>query len=110
MPRKKKNEVKIEPDFVPYLKEPEILKDTIEVERRRVFALTRKAGKGLSGLLIAVGSMLTFLALQYLVSPLLNVQGLPTLTDLLTSEFIILTAGFLGVVNIVCGLILLAEE
>jgi hypothetical protein len=54
--------------------------------------------------------MLSFLSLQYLVSPLLDVQGLPSLGDLLTSEFIILTAGFLGVVNIVCGLILLAKE
>lgn len=110
MPRKKKTEVKVEPDFVPYLKEPEILKDTIEVERRRVFTITRRAGKGLSGLLITIGSMLTFLSLQYIVSPILDIQGLPTLGDLLTSEFIIFTAGFLGVVNIICGLILLAKD
>ena len=110
MPRKKKEEVKIEPDFVPYLREPEILKDTIEAERRQVIAITRKAGKGLSGLLITIGSLLSLLSLQYLVSPLLDVKGLPSLGDLLTSEFIILSSGFLGIINIVCGLILLAKE
>jgi len=40
MPRgRKKNGVTLEPTFIPYLKEPEILRDTIEAQRRRVFAI-----------------------------------------------------------------------
>jgi len=110
MPRRKKKEVKIESTFIPYLKEPEILENTIEAERQRVFALTRRAGKSLSGLLITIGLLLSFLSLQYLVSPNLNIHGLPTLGTLFTSEFIIFLSGFLGVINIFCGLILLAKE
>jgi uncharacterized membrane protein len=110
MPQKKKKEVKIEPIFVPYLKEPEIVKDTIKAERQHVFAVTRRFGRRLSGLMIATGAMLSFLCLQYLFTPLLDIAGLPTLEDLLTSEFIVFLAGFLGIINIICGFVLLAKE
>jgi hypothetical protein len=110
MPRRKKNEVKIEPSFIPYLKEPEILEDTIEAERRHVFTVARKAGKSLSGLMIAIGAMLSVLSLQYFADPLFDIPGFPTLGNLLTSEFIMFLAAFLGIINIICGFVLLAKE
>ncbi|OYT50200.1 hypothetical protein B6U79_00105 [Candidatus Bathyarchaeota archaeon ex4484_231] len=111
MPRKRKeDEVKIEPSFILYIKEPEIIEDTIEAERKHVFVLTRKAGKSLSGLMITVGSMLTFWSIQYLVNPLLRLPGIPALSDLITSEFIMFLAGFLGVINLICGFVLLAQK
>jgi len=108
--RKKKSEVKIEPSFIPYLKEPEILEDTIEVERKHVFDVARKAGKSLSGLMIAIGAMLSVLSIQYLANPYFNLPGFPTLGNLLTSEFVMFLAAFLGIINIVCGFVLLAKE
>jgi hypothetical protein len=110
MPQKEKKEVKIEPIFVPYLKEPEIIKDTINVERQHVFEVTRRVGKRLSGLMIAIGAMLSILCLQYLFSPLLNIGSPPTLETLFTSGFLVFIAGFLGVINIICGFVLLAKE
>ncbi|MCW4021483.1 MAG: hypothetical protein NWF14_09710 [Candidatus Bathyarchaeota archaeon] len=110
MPREEKKEVKIEPTFIPYLREPEILEDTIEAERQHVLALTRKVGKSLSALMITVGVMLSVLSLQYLMSPVLDIHGLPTLGALFTSEFIIFLAGFLGAINIICGFVLLAQK
>jgi hypothetical protein len=110
MPRRKKSEVKIESSFIPYLKEPEILEDTIEAERKNVFAVAQKAGKSLSGLMIAIGVMLSVLTIQYLANPFFNLPGFPTLGNLLTSEFIMFLAAFLGIINIICGFVLLAKE
>jgi len=107
---KKNDEVKVEPSFIPYLKEPEIVEDTIEAERQRVFALTKRAGKSLSGLMITVGVLISFWSLQYLLSPRLNVVGIPTLEVLFSPEFIAIILGFLGVVNLICGFILIANE
>jgi hypothetical protein len=111
MPRKnERKEVKIEPTFIPYIKEPEILKNTIELERKKVFTLAKEAGRILSGLMFTMGAVFCFLSLQYIVTPLFDIPGFPTLGVLLTSEFVIFLAGFLGVINIICGFILLAKE
>ena len=108
--KKKKEEVTVESSFIPYMQEPKILKDTIEAERQRFFTITKRIGQSLSGLMITMGAILFFLSLQYLVSPILDISGLPTLGDLLTTEFTIFLIGFLGIINIVCGFVLLAKK
>jgi hypothetical protein len=108
--KKKKEEVTVESGFIPYMQEPKILKDTIEAERQRFFTITKRLGQSLSGLMITMGAVLFFLSLQYLVNPILNISGLPTLGDLLTTEFTIFLIGFLGIINIVCGFVLLAKK
>jgi len=60
--------------------------------------------------MITVGALFSSLSIQYLASPLLDVEGLPTLATLLTSEFVILLVGFFGVINIICSFVLLAKE
>ncbi len=79
----------------------ELLKDTTVDEARDVFEASAKIGIHLSSLMIAVGAFLS----------LLSVYSILTSAQFLFSSPLFIGAlGFLGAVNIFCGLILLAKK
>jgi len=79
----------------------ELLEDTTRVEALDVFKASEKVGRLLSILIIAVGASLS----------LFSLYGILTSTPFLFSDPLSTGAlGFLGVLNILCGLILLAKE
>ena len=79
----------------------ELLEDTTRVEALDVFKASEKVGRLLSSLIIAVGALLS----------LFSLYGILTSTPFLFSDPLSIGAlGFLGVINILCGLILLAKE
>jgi hypothetical protein len=101
MPKKKKRKKIMV--AVPALRHPrgESLKDTTGVEALDVFKVSAKIGRRLSSLMIAVGVLLS----------LLSVYGILTSAQFLFSNPLFIGAlGFLGAINIFCGLILLAKE
>ena len=78
-----------------------LLKDTIGAEAEDVFKVSMKIGRRLSGLMIIVGASLS----------LFSVYSILTSAQFLFSDPLFIGAlGFLGAVNIFCGLILLAKE
>lgn len=79
----------------------ELLKDTIGAETIKVFKTSAKIGKGLSSLMIAIGALLSLLSVYSIVT---------TAQFLLSNPLFIIILGFLGVINIFCGLILLTKE
>ncbi len=88
---------------VPALRHPkgEFPKDTTGVEALDVFKVSAKIGRRLSSLMIAVGTLLS----------LLSVYGILTSAQFLFSNPLFIgVLGFLGAINIFCGLILLAKE
>ncbi len=107
---REEREVSVEPPIIPYGEEPDIIRDTIEEERRRVFSLARRIGISISGLMIFFGVLLLFISLQYLLYPSLNIHGLPDVRSLLTPELMIAAAGIIGLINLICGFVLLAQE
>jgi len=99
-PKKKQNKT----DYA-ILDSPEdsLLKDTTVTEKFHVFEISKRISKYLSGLLLATGAISILLSAQYLVGArLLLASELKTL--------FILALGFIGVVNLVSGLLLLAKE
>ena len=79
----------------------ELLEDTTGVEAVDVFKMSEKVGRLLSSLIIAVGALLS----------LFSLYGILTSTPFLFSDPLSIGAlGFLGAINILCGLILLAKE
>ena len=78
-----------------------LLEDTTGVEALDVFKASQKVGRLLSSLIIAVGALLS----------LFSLYGILTSTPFLFSDPLSIGAlGFLAVINILCGLILLAKE
>jgi len=84
--------------------EEKLLKNTIDEERFQVFNMVRKLGSKLSGLLLTCGFLVFALGIYILVVP----QD-PVLSARLN---IIFTGalGFIGGLNILCGLLLLLGE
>ena len=101
MPRKRKRkEIVVAPPALGRKEEP-LLRDTTGVEALDVSKASMKIGKYLSGLMIIVGASLS----------LFSVYGILTSTHFSVSNIFFMSAlGFLGAVNIFCGLILLAKE
>ena len=101
MPKKRKRkEIVVAPPALGRKEEP-LLKDTTGVEALDVSKASMKIGKYLSSLVIIVGASLS----------LFSVYGILTSTHLSFSNiFFIGALGFLGAINIFCGLILLAKE
>ena len=101
MPKKKKRkEIVVAAPGLRH-REEELLKDTTEVETRDVFKASAKIGRRLSSLMIVVGALLS----------LLSVYGILASAQFLSSNPLFIGAlGFLGAINIFCGLILLAKE
>ena len=82
-------------------KKDELLKDTTGVEAFDVFKASGKIGRRLSVLMIAVGALLS----------LFSLFGILTSIEFIFSNLLFVGAlGFLGAVNIFCGLILLAKK
>ena len=78
-----------------------LLKDTTGAEALDVFKVSEKIGRRLSGLMIVVGALLSILSV---VSILTSVEFT------FSNPFFVGALGFLGAVNIFCGLMLLAKK
>jgi len=101
MPKKKKGKEIVVAATSLRNRKQELLEDTTGVEALDVFKASEKVGRLLSILIIAVGALLS----------LFSLYGILTSTPFLFSDPLSIGAlGFLGVVNILCGLILLAKE
>ncbi|NIR86773.1 hypothetical protein GWO13_04055 [Candidatus Bathyarchaeota archaeon] len=101
MPKKrKKKEIVVAATALRH-REEELLKDTTGFETLEVFKTSAKIGRRLSNLMIAVGALLF----------LLSLYGILTSAQFLFSSPLFIGAlGFLGAINIFCGLLLLAKE
>jgi len=100
MSKKKRKEIVVAATSLRNRKE-ELLEDTTGVEAVDIFKMSEKVGRLLSSLIIAVGALLS----------LFSLYGILTSTPFLFSDPLSIGAlGFLGVINILCGLILLAKE
>lgn len=98
--RKKKEEIVVPaPHFRP--KREPLLKDTTGAEEVEVFKVSAKMGRGLSGLMIVVGALLSVLSV---VSILISIEST------FSNPFFVGAIGFLGAINILCGFMLLAKE
>lgn len=108
--KKGDKEISVKAPYLPSTKEPEIIKDTVEAERIRFLTIAKRVGESMSGLMLTVSALTLFLSLQFLLDPLLSIPGLPSVKSLLTAELILITAGIVGVINIICGFVMLAKE
>jgi hypothetical protein len=84
-----------------FRREEKLFRDTTGVEAFNVFKLSKRIGKCLSGLMIIVGVSLSLLSVYNI---LLFIQFS------FSNPFFIGALGFLGALNIFCGLVLLAKE
>ncbi len=99
MPKRKKNEIVVEAPT--RSRELELLEDTTGVEMLDVFRASEKIGRVLSFLMIPAGALLSTLSLcGILISAEFS----------LSDPLFIGALGFLGALNIFCGLILLAKK
>jgi len=97
--RRKKSYIDVEPQVVDV---DNLLKDTTRTERFQVFEALASMRKYLIVLLMVSGALSTFFSVQFLIGAQMFSAPL---------SFIALAAmGFIGVANIVCGLLLLASE
>ena len=98
--KRKRNEIVVPPPHFRTEKDA-LLKDTTKVEALDVFKVSGKIGRLLSGLMIAVGALLS----------LFSLFGILTSIEFIFSNLLFVgTLGFLGAVNIFCGLMLLAKK
>ena len=98
--KRKRNEIVVAAPSFRSEKEA-LLKDTTGVEALDVFKVSGKIGRRLSGLMIAVGALLSLLFV---------VSILTSLEFIFSNPFFVGALGFLGAVNIFCGLMLLAKK
>jgi len=84
--------------------EEHLLKNTVEEERRQVSEIIRRLGSKLSGLMLISGLLVSAFGLYILLVP----QD-PVLSPRLNILFIG-ALGFVAVLNILCGLLLLLGE
>jgi hypothetical protein len=82
-------------------REQELLRDTTGVEALDVFKVSAKIGRHLSSLMIAVGALFSLLSMFIIIT---------SAQFLFSNPLFIGALGFLGAINIFCGLILLAKE
>jgi len=82
------------------LRKEELLRDTTNAETIDVFKMSAKIGRRLSTLMITVGALLS----------LLSVYGILTSMQFFSNPLFVGALGFLGLMNIFWGLILLAKE
>lgn len=101
LPRKRKREREISvnaPDYIP--KRESILKDTTGTEALDVFRLSGTVGRILSLVMFAVGIFATVLVAYSLSSSI----------NMLLSPLFMGVLGFVGALNILCGLLLLSKK
>ncbi|MEA2090624.1 MAG: hypothetical protein U9O89_07730 [Thermoproteota archaeon] len=96
--RKRKEIVVTAPTF---RREEELLRDTSGAEAFDVFKASGKIGRHLSVLMIIVGVLLSIFSAYSIIT---------STPFLFSNPFFIGTLGFLGAINVFCGLILLAKE
>lgn len=97
--RRKKSYIDVEPAVVDV---DNLLKDTIRTERFQVFEVLASMRKYLTVLLLVSGVLSTFFSVQFIMGGEIFSSSL---------NFIALAAmTFIGVANIICGLLLLASE
>ena len=102
MPKKRRKRKEIVVSAPAFRRREEALhKDTTGVEALDVFKVSGKIGRRLSGLMITVGALLSILSV---VSILTSVEFT------FSNPLFVGALGFLGAVNIFCGLILLAKK
>ncbi len=82
----------------------DLLKNTVKEERRRVKDIVRRLGSRLSGLTLVCGLVVFAFAIYIMLVP----QD-PALSPRLYIIFLA-SLGFIGVLNILCGLLLLLGE
>lgn len=101
MPKKRKRkEIVVAPPGLGRKEEP-LLRDTTGVEALDVSKASMKIGRYLFGLMIVVGASLS----------IFSAYGILTSTHFFFSNPLFIGAlGFLGAINIFCGLVLLAKE
>ena len=97
--KRKKSYIDVEP---PAIDVDNLVMDTTRKERFQVFELLASMRKYLIVLLMFSGALSTFFSVQFLIGVQMFSSSL---------GFIALAAmGFIGVANIICGLLLLASE
>jgi len=100
--RQKKKETKA--DYVILdSSEDSLLKDTTVKEKFHVFEISKRISRYLSGLLFATGATSMLLSAEYFL-------GAKLLLAFELKTLFILALGFIGAVNLVSGLLLLAKE
>ena len=97
--KRKKSCIDIEP---PTIDVDDLVKDTTRQERFQVFEILASKRKYLIVLLMLSGVLSTFFSVQFLM----GVQIFSSSLNLVALAFM----GFIGIANIICGLLLLASE
>ena len=101
MPRKKrkKREISVRaPDYIP--KREPIIKDTTGTEALDVFKVTEGAGRGFSFAMIAFG----------IFSIVLSAYAILSSINLFSNPLFVGVLGFVGAINLLCGLLLLSKK
>jgi hypothetical protein len=98
--KKKKKEILVDTFFLK--REEELLKDTTGLERYTVSKISSRIGRYLSWVMTGIGALALFFSLFLLIDTSFSFQGF----EVLLSSIV----GFLGALNILCGLLLLAKE
>jgi len=83
--------------------EGSLINDTTVREKFRVFQISKKVSRYLSGLLFATGATSILLSAEYFL-------GAKLLLALELKDVFLFALGFIGAVNLVCGLLLLTKE
>jgi len=86
--------------------EPEedgLVNDTTMKEKMHVFHVSRRISRYLSSLLFATGAISILMSAEYLL-------GANLLLALELKALFLTVLGFIGLVNLICGLLLLAKE
>ena len=84
-------------------KEGDLIKDTTVKEKFHVFELSKRISRYLSGLLFATGAISILLSGEYFL-------GARLMLAIELKSIFLFALGFIGVVNLVVGLLLLTKE
>lgn len=80
-----------------------LINDTTAKEKFHVFQISKRISRYLYGLLFATGAVSIFLSAEYLL-------GRRLLLAMELKAVFLFALGFISVVNLICGLLLLAKE
>ena len=101
---KNKKETSLKADYVILDNSADhLINDTTAKEKFHVFQMSKRISKYLFGLLFATGAVSIFLSVEYLL-------GTKLLLALELKTLFLFALGFNGLVNLTCGLLLLAKE
>jgi len=100
--RQKKEETDTDYAFLDPV-EDSLIKDTTVKEKFRVFEICRRLCKYLGSLLFATGAISILLSAEYFL-------GARLLLSFELKTLFLLALGFIGIVNLISGLLLLAKE